>query len=405
MLVDTASTSRSPTPRIASKRDSLTCMVCGDAALGKHYGVIACNGCKGFFRRSIWKNRTYACRFGGKCKVAKEQRNACRACRLTCCLKVGMNPRAVQGDNNDDTEWASEAEKPLPSVCDSTTQTCDIERPMKTKQELRRDTLVANLKSVYHRTDPQYMWEHTHPGQYDFKYAFYNTEVVSARTPLRPTAERVASLADVVDDFRRAFVLYADLIKSLPEFFQINEVDRMLFAKSRFASFYWWITANWSASVGCNGVCYANGAYHPAEVDDMPKSGGKLGVRIDYNGVSQKSLDNLVGPLKRLNLSEEERLVGAMMVIVADPVPNVEKETETILSRLRDQITEIMLLCMNGTDAQKAVRLGQLALLVSSITDIVYLSTENIQLSDVLHVIDLGDWSSELRQHRYMHKF
>lgn len=38
------------------------CAICGDRATGKHYGAASCDGCKGFFRRSVRKNHTYSCR-------------------------------------------------------------------------------------------------------------------------------------------------------------------------------------------------------------------------------------------------------------------------------------------------------------------------------------------------------
>lgn len=38
------------------------CAICGDRATGKHYGAASCDGCKGFFRRSVRKNHVYSCR-------------------------------------------------------------------------------------------------------------------------------------------------------------------------------------------------------------------------------------------------------------------------------------------------------------------------------------------------------
>ena len=66
------------------------CLVCEDTATGRHYGVTSCEGCKGFFKRSIRKNLMYACRDGGDCLIDRTQRNRCRRCRLNKCLKMGM---------------------------------------------------------------------------------------------------------------------------------------------------------------------------------------------------------------------------------------------------------------------------------------------------------------------------
>ncbi|XP_034114809.1 protein tailless [Drosophila sulfurigaster albostrigata] len=74
------------------------CKVCRDHSSGKHYGIYACDGCAGFFKRSIRRSRQYVCKSQkqGLCVVDKTHRNQCRACRLRKCFEVGMNKDAVQ---------------------------------------------------------------------------------------------------------------------------------------------------------------------------------------------------------------------------------------------------------------------------------------------------------------------
>nr|CAI5857509.1 unnamed protein product [Callosobruchus analis] len=79
---------------------SQQCAICGDRATGKHYGAASCDGCKGFFRRSVRKNHLYTCRFNRNCVVDKDKRNQCRYCRLRKCFKAGMKKEAVQNERD-----------------------------------------------------------------------------------------------------------------------------------------------------------------------------------------------------------------------------------------------------------------------------------------------------------------
>ncbi|XP_012658105.1 nuclear receptor subfamily 1 group I member 3 isoform X9 [Otolemur garnettii] len=76
---------------MASGEDELrNCVVCGDRATGYHFHALTCEGCKGFFRRTVSKSTGPTCLFAGSCEVSKAQRRHCPACRLQKCLDAGM---------------------------------------------------------------------------------------------------------------------------------------------------------------------------------------------------------------------------------------------------------------------------------------------------------------------------
>ncbi|XP_038115906.1 protein ultraspiracle homolog [Culex quinquefasciatus] len=87
------------------------CSICGDRASGKHYGVYSCEGCKGFFKRTVRKDLSYACREDKNCTIDKRQRNRCQYCRYQKCLACGMKREAVQEERQRSSKFSIKSEE------------------------------------------------------------------------------------------------------------------------------------------------------------------------------------------------------------------------------------------------------------------------------------------------------
>ncbi|XP_026474658.1 probable nuclear hormone receptor HR3 [Ctenocephalides felis] len=91
-----AQQAHTPSGSIKAQIEIIPCKVCGDKSSGVHYGVITCEGCKGFFRRSQSSVVNYQCPRNKQCVVDRVNRNRCQYCRLQKCLKLGMSRDAVK---------------------------------------------------------------------------------------------------------------------------------------------------------------------------------------------------------------------------------------------------------------------------------------------------------------------
>ncbi|UJR20451.1 hypothetical protein I4U23_023580 [Adineta vaga] len=82
-------TNRNPvTKKIFSKE----CRICRNPAQYSYFGVVSCQSCKMFFKRNANSMKgVIKCKYDGKCKVNKNTRHLCAACRLEKCFQYGMN--------------------------------------------------------------------------------------------------------------------------------------------------------------------------------------------------------------------------------------------------------------------------------------------------------------------------
>ncbi|PIC26386.1 hypothetical protein B9Z55_018973 [Caenorhabditis nigoni] len=78
------------------------CQICRNPAVGYHYDVASCNGCKAFFRRTVITGRLVKCKYGRKCLDGDDpidlNKRLCGGCRFEKCEEMGMNPMAIRAE-------------------------------------------------------------------------------------------------------------------------------------------------------------------------------------------------------------------------------------------------------------------------------------------------------------------
>nr|XP_057910045.1 retinoic acid receptor beta-like [Doryrhamphus excisus] len=116
------------------------CFVCQDKSSGYHYGVSACEGCKGFFRRSVQKKMVYTCHRDRKCIINKVTRNRCQYCRLQKCFAVGMSQESVRNDRNRRKE---KKEEPKMSIAETYEMTAELDIIVEKICRAHRDTFPS----------------------------------------------------------------------------------------------------------------------------------------------------------------------------------------------------------------------------------------------------------------------
>ncbi|CAI2356904.1 unnamed protein product [Caenorhabditis sp. 36 PRJEB53466] len=289
-------------PDIENGKDNSICHICSDTATGRHYGAIACNGCKGFFRRTVRRNYDYHCRFESKCEIDKHNRAVCRYCRFMKCISSGMRDDQVQSER--DVIGKREKKDVLKTYVHESPPRASPELLSPSDEyDLLLESLLKSEMTIQSLRDTVI----TQTG---------NVEYTMKSKNRMANADSTATLNDVLKSMHSQLLLVIEWAKTLPEFTQLSSADQAILLKN-FAGQHVTLCVAYR-SVGANDALkLLNDLYIPRASKTTPH----LKEYVDgfYLRDCEKVMDQLVEPMRFLKLDNKE-FVALKACVLFNPV-------------------------------------------------------------------------------------
>ncbi|XP_022102175.1 thyroid hormone receptor beta-A-like [Acanthaster planci] len=297
------------------------CVVCGDAATGYHYRCMTCEGCKGFFRRTVQKNLSYYCKWNEECVIDKTTRNQCQQCRYKKCINVGMAPDLVLNENQ------RRAKRRL----------IQENREKRTREEMLRQSgllLASRLTEAEENLIKAILVAHQ-----DTTYLFRRNST-SSEEDGQPDTKRAkaeddkSALLNLAEIMTPSIVKVVEFAKRVPGFKELDHEDQVLLLKSCCMEI----------------MCLRIAQKYDPDTQLLILSNG---MPLDKSELQHGTLADLVEPifdfavgLARLQLTETEMALLAAVLLIAGDRPglkdtkSVEMLQDTLLTAFQHFINE-----------------------------------------------------------------
>ncbi|XP_034028101.1 vitamin D3 receptor A [Thalassophryne amazonica] len=335
------------------------CGVCGDKATGFHFNAMTCEGCKGFFRRSMKRKANFTCPFNGSCTITKDNRRHCQACRLKRCIDIGMMKEFILTDEEvqrkkemilkrKEEEAAREAMRPRLNEEHTRIISCLVEAhhktydasyadftrfrpPVREGPVTRSASRAASLHSLSDFSSDSF--NHS-PESVDSKMNFSNLLMMYQDGASSPDSNEEDSklsmlphLADLVSYSIQKVIGFA---KMIPGFRELTAEDQIALLKSSAIEIIM-LRSNQSFSLedmswSCGGPDFKYC------ISDVTKAGHTLELL--------EPLVKFQVGLKKLNLHEEEHVLLMAICLLSPDRPGVQDHTR--IEQLQDRLSDAL---------------------------------------------------------------
>ncbi|XP_078508067.1 hepatocyte nuclear factor 4-alpha isoform X2 [Lissotriton helveticus] len=320
---------------------SSLCAICGDRATGKHYGAASCDGCKGFFRRSVRKNHMYSCRFNRQCVVDKDKRNQCRYCRLKKCFRAGMKKEvllaAVQNERDRiSTRRSSYEDSSLPSI----------------NALIQAEVLSQQITS---------------------SMSVINGDI---------RAKKIANITDVCESMKQQLLVLVEWAKYIPAFCELPLDDQVALLRAH-AGEHLLLGAAKRSMVYKDILLLGNDHIIPRNCPELEV--GRVAVRI---------LDELVLPFQDLQIDDNEYSCLKAIIFFDPDAKGLSDPTK--IKRMRYQVQVSLEDYINDRQYDSRGRFGELLLLLPTLQSITWQMIEQIQFVKLFGMAKIDNLLQEM---------
>ncbi|XP_034017596.1 hepatic nuclear factor 4, beta [Thalassophryne amazonica] len=320
--ITTESTVSAPTPSVSQPDGSKSvCSICADRATGKHYGASSCDGCKGFFRRSVRNNHMYDCRFNRQCIVDKDKRNRCRYCRLRKCFRAGMRKEAIQN-----------------------------ERDCISGHRLKGQTAGSLSVSVLLKAETSVL-------QVPVLVSHVNYDINTKKT---------ACVGHVFESMKHQLLLLVEWAKCIPEFCNLPVDDRVSLLRSHSAEHLILGVARRSLPYN-NLILLGNDFVIPLQC-----------AEVEVSRVAFRIQEELVKPLRELDITDKEFACLRAIVFFAPDCPGLG--SPQVVRHLRFQAHMLL----DEATCEQRGRFGEILLILPTLQSVAWQMVETLHLAQLL---------------------